>query len=80
MPEVTPDSCHEPFSEDFQLALDNEQPLLELGQTVVVSAGILQGATGTVAKKAAGGHYLVSLGEQKNEIWARLPAHLLRAT
>lgn len=80
MPEVTHELRAEPLLGDFQLAGDNEQALLALGQTVVISEGILQGATGTVVKRASRGHYLVSLGEQKGQIWARLPAHLLRAT
>ena len=80
MPDVTPDLQAEQFIGDFQLAPDNLLPLLKLGQSVVIAAGVLQGATGTVQKAANRGYCLVSLGEQNDHIWARLPAHLLRAT
>ena len=65
---------------DFQLGRDNDMPVLELGQTVVISAGALQGAMVKVVKKVAGGHWLVSLGEQNEDTLAKLPSHLLRET
>jgi hypothetical protein len=70
----------EPVLLDSPSAGDGEQSRLKIGETVVISSGILAGATGTVVKRSSRGHYLVSLEVQKGQIWMRLPAHLLRAT
>ena len=78
--DVASDFDSEPWSEDTHTAGDNELPLLKSGQTVVICDGILRGASGTIVKRIPGGQYLVSLGEQDGRVWARLPAHLLRAT
>jgi len=50
-----------------------------LGQSVVICDGVLKGATGTLVSAETPGHYLISLSEQRGQIWASLPAHLLRA-
>jgi hypothetical protein len=80
MSEVSRELRAEPFLGDFQLGRDKNLPVFELGQTVVISDGILQGATGTIVRNEAGGDCLLSLGEQSPQIWAKFPAHLLRAT
>ena len=80
MPELTHDSGVDLFLEDFRFANENELEFLASGQAVVISAGVLEGATGTVVKRAGQDQYLVALAEQDGEIWAKLPASLLRAT
>ena len=80
MPDAVHDSGADLVLGDLHLADANCHPPLDLGQTVVISSGVLQGATGTVVKRSSRDNYLVSLGEQKSQFWAKLPAHLLRAT
>ena len=62
---------------DFPLTADADHSLA-LGQSVLVCAGVLKGATGTLVNAESSGHYLVSLSAQAGQIWASLPAHLLR--
>jgi len=47
------------------------------GVSVVVLAGLLEGARGTIVKQVAGG-YLIALDDQQGEVFAKLPAHLVR--
>ncbi len=67
-------------SPDSQLAGEKGRPVLESGQAVVISGGLLQGATGSVVKRLARGRYLVSLAGNDGQVWVKMPAHLLRAT
>lgn len=77
MPDALHDSSTELFLEDFSLPGESF-PSMEIGQTVVISGGVLQGATGTVVKRTSGGQTLVSLGDQGGQFWVRLPASRLR--
>jgi len=78
MPDAQHDSGTELFLEDFSLSGESFPAPLEIGQTVVISAGALQGATGRVVERFSGGQNLVSLGGEKGRFWVRLPADLLR--
>ena len=78
MPDALHDSGTELFLEDFSLTGESFPTPLEIGQAVVISGGVLQGATGTVVKRTSGGQSLVSLGDQGGQFWVRLPANLLR--
>ena len=80
MPDALHDSGTELFLEDFSLTGEAFPTPLEIGQTVVISGGALQGATGTVVKRTSGGQSLVSLEDQRGQLWVRLPADLLRVT
>jgi hypothetical protein len=80
MPGLMHDSGFELNLEDFQFEARDEEPLLVVGQAVVICDGILKGATGIVINRSTPGHYLVSLGTSPSDILARLPAHLVRAT
>ena len=78
--DAPPVSDAEPSLDVSPSAGDKESPELESGQMIVISGGILQGATGSIVKRVDGGQYLVALGGQEGRIWLRIPAHLLRAT
>jgi len=69
------DSGSDLFLEDFSLA--GESPL-EIGQTVMISRGVLQGATGRVVNRASGDQNRVLVREESGQFWVRLPADLLR--
>jgi hypothetical protein len=71
MPEVIPQVLD-------QLAVDELRPVsdsLAPGEIVVISAGALQGALGTVIRKAGSGLMLVGLVDGK--VAVRIPASLL---
>ncbi|MBC7855116.1 MAG: FHA domain-containing protein [Pirellulaceae bacterium] len=70
----------ESLSPDSPLVGEKGRPVLESGQAVVISGGILQGATGSVVKRLAQGQYLISLAGNDGQVWVKMPAHLLRAT
>ena len=76
--EAVHDSGSELLLGDSPLTADADHSL-ELGQSVVICDGILKGATGTLVNMQSPGHYRVALREQRGQIWASLPAHLLRA-
>ena len=77
--EVNPRHGMEPSLEQTELNRDQEWPILAVGQGVVVSKGVLEGAIGTIVTPGIRGHYLIALGEKKG-LWASIPAHVLRAT
>ena len=74
-----PSSLHTERSlESLQMSHENEQLPLDIGQTVVVSSGILQGMSGVVLKRSALEGFVVSLEGQSGQVMARLPTHLLQ--
>jgi predicted component of type VI protein secretion system len=76
--ETEPDLDSNQVTDDTPYAEYERQPVLEPGQSVMISGGILLGTKCTIIKKVAGGCYLVSLKQLDGEVWARIPEHLLQ--